>query len=90
VICRIVLTILLLAYFFALGVYAVGTFGWFGVESDPLSGAYLIILGMPWILLPFDPIAGESWLPLIGIVAPLVNLAIVLILCRWLSRPRSA
>lgn len=64
--------------------FAVGTFGWFGVEPDPLSGAYLIILGMPWVL-PLDAVVGAAGLPLVGIVAPLVNIGIVWALCRWFS-----
>jgi hypothetical protein len=70
----------------ALAVFAVGTFGWFGADEDPLAGAYLIILGMPWVLLPFDVVVGEAALPLVAILAPLVNLAIVWAVCRRLAR----
>jgi hypothetical protein len=85
-ICRIVLGILALAYLLALVVFAVGTFGWFGADRDPLSGAYLIVLGMPWVLLPFDAVVGEAGLPVVGILAPLINLAILWALCRRLGR----
>lgn len=27
---------------------AIGTFGWFGQEQDPLSGVFLLPLGLPW------------------------------------------
>ena len=86
--CRFVLTLLVLAYLFAFFVFASGTFGWFGVEQDPLSSVFLILLGMPWVLLPFDSLVGEALLPLTGVVAPLINLAIVWSLCRWRSRRR--
>jgi hypothetical protein len=86
VFCRVIFAVLALAYLFALAVFAAGTFGWFGVEQDPLSGAYLIILGMPWVLLPFDAVVADAWLPLVGILAPLVNLAIVWAVCRRLAR----
>lgn len=77
-----------MAYLFALGIFAVGTFGWFGVEPDPLSGAYLIILGMPWVLLPLEAVVGTAGLPLVGIIAPLVNIGIVWALCRRFSNKR--
>jgi hypothetical protein len=86
VFCRVVFGVLVLAYLFALAVFAVGTFGWFGADEDPLAGAYLIILGMPWVLLPFDVVVGEAALPLVAILAPLVNLAIVWAVCRRLAR----
>jgi hypothetical protein len=86
VFCRLVFGVLVLAYLFALAVFAVGTFGWFGADEDPLAGAYLIILGMPWVLLPFDVVVGEAALPLVAILAPLVNLAIVWAVCRRLAR----
>lgn len=84
--CRVVFGVLVLAYLFALAVFAVGTFGWFGADEDPLAGAYLIILGMPWVLVPFDVVVGEAALPLVAILAPLVNLAIVWAVCRRLAR----
>jgi len=86
VFCRVVFGVLVLAYLFALAVFAVGTFGWFGADEDPLAGAYLIILGVPWVLVPFDVVVGEAALPLVAILAPLVNLAIVWAVCRRLAR----
>lgn len=80
--CRWVLAALALAWLFSLGIFAAGTYGWFGVEKDPLSSVFLVILGMPWVLLPFDEVVGEARLPLVGILAPLVNLGIVWMLCR--------
>jgi len=85
-VCRIILGVLAVAYLLALAVFAAGTFGWLGADRDPLSGVYLIVLGMPWVLLPFDAVVGEAALPAVGVLAPLVNLAILWALCRWLAR----
>ena len=53
----------------------VGTFGWFGQETDPLSGIFLLPLGLPWnILADGLGINGVA----IGIGAPLINAAILL------------
>ena len=85
-ICRAILIVLVLVYLFALGVFALGTYGWFGVEKDPLSGVFLIILGMPWVWLPFDAFLGQTWLPIVGVLAPIVNLAILRLICGRLAR----
>jgi hypothetical protein len=85
-VCRIILGVLSLAYVFALGIFGAGTFGWFGVEQDPLSGAYLILLGMPWVLIPFDRIVADGLLSLVATLAPLINLAILWSICWWLRR----
>jgi len=81
-ICRLLIGVFALAYIFALGLLAIGTFGLFGVVRDSMSGVYLIPLGMPWnIFLLSD--APEVLLPWIGILAPLLNLAILLFICRF-------
>lgn len=69
----------------ALALLAIGTFGWFGQERDPLSGIFLVPLGMPWNLL-FEVPEGPKLLW--GVLAPGVNLSILLLLCRLLSRHR--
>lgn len=76
--CRIVLGVFLVLYLIALVLLLVGTFGLFGAERDPLSGVFLIPLGVPWNLL-FGR-APEAVLPWIGAGAPLVNY----LLLRWL------
>lgn len=69
-----------LAYAIALLLFAVGTFGWFGQETDPLSGVFLMPLGLPWNMLIG---AGSDGLNLaIGVLAPLVNLLIFIFLWR--------
>jgi len=69
----------------ALVLLAIGTFGWFGQERDPLSGVFLVPLGMPWNLLFEVP---EGARLLWGVLAPGVNLSILVLLCRFLPRRR--
>ena len=60
---------------------AVGTLGMLGDERDPLSGIFLMPLGMPWNLFigsagKFDPFGGVS--PAVfTMLAPAINLAII-------------
>ena len=68
-------------YVLAVFLLLVGTFGWFGQERDPLSGVFLILLGMPWIWL-LDAAGLEG--PSVAIGAPLVNAAILY----WLWKRR--
>ncbi|MCB2066161.1 MAG: hypothetical protein KDE15_05920 [Erythrobacter sp.] len=62
-------------YALALALLAVGTYGLFGQERDPLSGVFLIPLGLPWNLL-LDRVLGVAS-PATAIGAPLVNAAIL-------------
>ena len=64
----------------ALFIWAVGTFGWFGQERDPLSAVFLVALGLPWTILAGG--APDATLPWIGALVPLVNIAIL----RWLTQ----
>jgi hypothetical protein len=61
-------------YGVALFLLAIGTFGWFGQEEDPLSAVFLMPLGLPWNIL-----ADRIGLPGVaaGLLAPLVNAAIL-------------
>jgi hypothetical protein len=61
----------------------IGTFGLFGQERDPLAGVFLMPLGLPWVLwLDGFP---EIALPWLAGMAPLLNLAILIFLCRRLA-----
>ena len=61
-------------YAAALFLLAVGTFGWFGQEQDPLSGVFLMPLGLPWnILADRMGLAG----PGVVILAPAINAGIL-------------
>lgn len=62
-------------YALALALLAIGTFGWFGQEQDPLSGVFLLPLGLPWNLL-LDRVLGIDG-PLVAILSPAVNAAIL-------------
>lgn len=61
-------------YGFALFLLAVGTFGLFGQEQDPLAGVFLMPLGLPWNILGDRLGLGG---PLLGILAPAINAAIL-------------
>ncbi|WP_353471766.1 hypothetical protein PVT71_10665 [Salipiger sp. H15] len=76
---------LILAYGAALAIFLLGQLGLFGVERDPLAGAYLIPLGLPWNRM-IDGFAEPLW-PWLAALAPLVNIALVALLRRALPRP---
>lgn len=81
---RLFFWIFALLYLVALVLWVIGTFGWFGQNSGPLAGVFLIPLGMPWVLLLDGvPEAALLWLALL---APLVNLAILGGLAKLVNR----
>lgn len=85
-ICRFVLIVLTVAYFLALALLAIGTFGLFGAEKDPLSAVFLVPLGLPWILMVDGlPEGLRLWAALL---APALNIALVKLVCAALSRSR--
>ena len=62
-------------YLIALLLLAIGTFGWFGQEQDPLSAAFLLPLGLPWnILADRLGVAGVASL----LISPAINAGILL------------
>lgn len=67
-----------LLYIFALGLWAIGTHGLFGQQQDPLSGVFLIPLGLPWNR------HGDG--PEIAILAPVANIVILWLLSSLLRR----
>lgn len=84
--CRWVLGAFGLSYLAALGLLAVGTFGWLGQEKDPLSGIFLLPLGLPWNLL--GERLPETALPWLGAGAPLANLLLLWGVCRAVGAGR--
>lgn len=68
----------------AFSVFLIGNFGLFGVDKDPLSGVFLIVLGQPWVrlvnLLP------ESLWPWASATAPFLNSAILFLLASRLAK----
>jgi hypothetical protein len=86
--CRIVTIGFAVLYACALGLFAIGTLGLFGVERDPLSAVFVLTLGLPWIrLIDASPDALRPWL---ATAAPLLNLLILWAGCRLLHRRPSA
>lgn len=73
-------------YGIALFLFAVGAFGWFGQEKDPLAAVFLMPLGLPWNLM-LDG-AAESFRLWLGALAPLVNLVVIGGLVRLLNQKR--
>jgi hypothetical protein len=78
--CKWVIRVFTLAYVAALILLAVGMFGLFGQTTDPLSGVFLVPLGLPWnMLVDLTP---ESMWPWLTAAAPIINI----LLLRWLCR----
>ena len=77
--CRIAIWSFAVLYIAATFVFLTGTFGWFAQPRDPLSGVFLLPPGLPWILgLDF---ASETAKPWLGVLAPLLNLGLLVMLC---------
>ncbi len=86
-ICRLLLGLLVLAYAAAVAIFLVTVFGLFDQPEDPLGAVFLLPLGLPWNLLLRG--APTPLLPWLFAAAPLVNIALLLWLCRR-KRRRSA
>lgn len=85
-ICRGLTLLFGLAWLLALAMLAVGTFGLFGQERDPLAGVFLVPLGLPWNR-ALDGLDGSAR-AVAAALAPGVNLAILAAVCRWRRRRR--
>lgn len=77
--CQIVVNGFLLFYLVALALFLIGVIGLFGQQPDPLSGVFLIPLGLPWNLL-VDRFPEPLW-PWLAGAAPLVNYVVLKLLC---------
>lgn len=77
--CKLAVGIFLAAYILALFLFLVGTFGWFGETRDPLSGIFLIPLGLPWNLV-IEGFPETLW-PWLAAAAPAVNLLLFWLIC---------
>jgi hypothetical protein len=78
-ICRTTLTIFALLYAIAVFLFLIGTFGWFGQETDPLAGVFLVPLGLPWnLFLDTVPDPLRAWA---AAAAPLVTILIIGVIC---------
>lgn len=86
-VCRWVLIVFAVAYVAALAILAIGTFGLFGQPRDPLSGVFLLVLGIPWNRWLGG--APEPLLPWLAAVAPALNMLILWALCFLRRKPRA-
>jgi hypothetical protein len=58
-------------------VLGAGTFGWFGVEPDPLSGVFALMLALPWPGV-FDDLGSGPAFGLIVVIAGMaINLLVI-------------
>ncbi|MDB6179702.1 hypothetical protein PAF17_19835 [Paracoccus sp. Z330] len=73
-------------YLAALCLLAIGTFGLFGQESDPLSAVFLIPMGLPWVM--FLDNLPEALRMTSAILAPLLNLVLIATICKILGKSR--
>jgi hypothetical protein len=71
-------------YALAAGLFIVGTFGLFGSPSGPLAGVFLVPLGLPWNRM-LDVFPEPLW-PTLAILAPAVNLIILVLICHLGAR----
>ena len=81
--CKITIWVFALLWTGATFIFATGTFGWFEQPQDPLSGILLLPLGFPWILA--IELVPETAKPLFAVVTPLLNLAILVVICRQMN-----
>jgi hypothetical protein len=80
-ICRWVIGIFAAAYVAALAILFIAEFGLFGQPRDPLGGVFLIPLGLPWNRL-VDRVPEVLW-PWLATTAPVINILLLVGLCRW-------
>lgn len=83
-VCTFSLVAFCTLYLLAIVIWAIGTFGWFGADKDPVAGAFLIILGLPWARW-VDRLPESLW-PIGGILAPAINASIISVICRIIRR----
>ena len=82
--CNVLVLIFGMLWVLALGLLVVGQFGLLGQEPDPLAGVFLLPLGLPWIL--FVDAAPEAAWPWLAAASPLVNLIVLMAICRLVAR----
>lgn len=86
-VCSWAVRIVWALYLAALALLLIGTFGLFGQERDPLSGVFLMPLGLPWVL--WLDGASDGLKPWLAALAPALNIAILSAMCRVLARNRN-
>lgn len=86
--CRGLLWVFGGLYLVAVLLYLVGTFGLLGSPQGPLSGVFLVPLGLPWSLM-VDRLFPEPLWPWMATLAPALNLALIWLICRIMHRKRA-
>jgi hypothetical protein len=84
--CRLLKWVFAAAYVVALFLFALGTWGWFGADRDPLAGVFVILLGLPWNL--FIDSFPDGSPAVLAALAPALNLAILFSICSAMRRRR--
>ncbi len=82
--CRTALVALIVLYALAVLALMAGTFGLFRAEPDPISGVFLLPLGVPWNWI-IDAFPEPAW-PWLAVAAPIVNIILVWLICNRSSR----
>lgn len=85
--CKIAVFAFSALYAVALFLFFTGTFGWFGQDIDPLSGVFLLPLGLPWVL--GVDVAPEIARPWLAVMAPLINLVTLALFCQWVRSAKT-
>lgn len=83
-VCKWILRTVGVLYLAALVLFLVGTLGLFGQQKDPLSGVFLLPLGLPWVWL-VDLAPEPAW-PWLSALSPLLNLGLIAAFCRGTRR----
>lgn len=83
--CQFALILFAFLYLVALGLFVIGTLGWFGQDPTPLAGVFLVPFGLPWNLW-LDPLP-EALRPWVAGLTPLLSIGLVATLCHVLRRP---
>jgi hypothetical protein len=86
--CSLAVISFAILYALALGLFIVGTFGLFGSPSGPLAGIFLMPIGLPWNHM-IDVFPEPLWPPLAALT-PALNLAILVLICRYAASRRAA
>ncbi len=82
--CIVIVLIFGVLWILALAVLLIGQFGLLGQERDPLAGVFLLPLGLPWNL--FIDRAPEIAWPWLAAASPLINLLLLMAICRVTAR----
>lgn len=85
--CKILVYVFCSIYALAILFWLTGTFGWMGVEKDPLSAVFLVILGQPWVRW-VDDLLPESLWSAGAALTPAINASMIFAICRFFARSR--